>query len=102
MRYYGNIQWRHFHPIWFIPILFTATIANENKTPLFKIKSWQKQGKVLPEVFNIYKEVKADLNVLPFCIQFIPMDIINHPRLKSICYHPSILPKHRGVSAISW
>lgn len=81
---------------------FVATIANEHKTPLFKLKSWQKKGVVLPEVFDMYKSVDADLNVLPFCIQFIPMDVINHPKLSSICYHPSILPKHRGVSAINW
>lgn len=40
--------------------------------------------------------------MLPFCSQYIPMDIINYPKHKTICYHPSLLPKHRGVSAISW
>ena len=28
--------------------------------------------------------------------------VINHPKHKSICYHPSILPRHRGASAINW
>ena len=37
-----------------------------------------------------------------FCTQFIPMDVINYPTHGSIIYHPSILPKHRGASAINW
>ena len=45
---------------------------------------------------------QADLNVMPFCSQFIPMDVINHPQHGSIIYHPSILPRHRGASAINW
>ena len=28
--------------------------------------------------------------------------VVNAPSLKSICYHPSLLPRHRGASAISW
>ncbi|KAJ9574008.1 hypothetical protein L9F63_008605, partial [Diploptera punctata] len=78
------------------------TTAAEDKVPVFKVKAWRKQGKPLTEILSKYKSVKADLNVLPFCSQFIPMDVINYPNLKSICYHPSLLPKHRGVSAISW
>merc|ERR1712004_630422 len=31
-----------------------------------------------------------------------PPEVVNHPSLKSICYHPSLLPRHRGASAISW
>lgn len=30
------------------------------------------------------------------------MEIINYPRYQSICYHPSILPRHRGASSINW
>lgn len=80
----------------------TAESAAKDNIPVFKIKSWRKDGKALPEVVNKYKEVGADLNVLPFCSQFIPMEVINFPTHKSICYHPSILPKHRGVNAINW
>ncbi|CAG9860972.1 unnamed protein product [Phyllotreta striolata] len=79
-----------------------AKAAAEQNIPVFKIKAWRKAGKPLPEILDQYRSVKADLNVLPYCSQFIPMEVINHPRLKSICYHPSILPKHRGASAINW
>ncbi|XP_026809578.1 cytosolic 10-formyltetrahydrofolate dehydrogenase [Rhopalosiphum maidis] len=79
-----------------------AAVASENNTPVFKIKSWRKGENALPEIVAQYKQVDAELNVLPFCSQFIPMEVIEHPKHKSICYHPSILPKHRGVSAINW
>jgi len=47
----------------------------------------------LPEVLDGYKSVNANLNVMPYCSQFIPMEVVNHPKHKSICYHPSLLPK---------
>lgn len=79
-----------------------ASTASADSVPVFKVKAWRKQGKPLAEIVSNYKSLNADLNVLPFCSQFIPMDVINYPRLKSICYHPSLLPKHRGVNAINW
>jgi formyltetrahydrofolate dehydrogenase len=69
---------------------------------VFKYKSWRKKGVAIPEVVEEYKSVNANLNVMPYCSQFIPMEIINAPKHKSICYHPSLLPRHRGASAISW
>ena len=54
------------------------------------------------QVLEEYKSFGADLNVLPFCTQFIPMDVINFPKHGSIIYHPSLLPRHRGASAINW
>lgn len=80
----------------------SASVASRDKTPVFKVKAWRKGEQALKDVVAQYKEVGAELNVLPFCSQFIPMDVINYPKHKSICYHPSILPKHRGVSAINW
>ncbi|XP_015176361.1 PREDICTED: mitochondrial 10-formyltetrahydrofolate dehydrogenase [Polistes dominula] len=79
-----------------------AIAANIDKTPVFKIKSWRNKGVPIPEVLDTYKSIKVDLNVLPFCSQFIPMEVINRPHYRSICYHPSLLPRHRGASAINW
>ncbi|CAK9818666.1 Cytosolic 10-formyltetrahydrofolate dehydrogenase [Anthophora quadrimaculata] len=79
-----------------------AITAKADNTPVFKIKSWRSKGVTLSEVFNLYKTLEVDLNVLPFCSQFIPMEVINRPRHRSICYHPSLLPRHRGASSISW
>jgi len=52
-----------------------------------------------------YAEVRpqeADLAVLAYVTQIIPTKILDAPRLASICFHPSLLPKYRGGSAINW
>ncbi|RZF33347.1 hypothetical protein LSTR_LSTR007692 [Laodelphax striatellus] len=79
-----------------------ALCAKDNGTPVFKVKAWQEKGMPLREIVDQYKDVGANFNVLPFCTQFIPMEVIDFPEHRSICYHPSILPKHRGVSSINW
>lgn len=79
-----------------------ATTAKLQNIPVFKFGLWRRKGVVLPEVLEQYKSVNANLNVLPFCTQFIPMEVIDGAEFGSICYHPSILPRHRGASAISW
>ncbi|XP_023668374.2 mitochondrial 10-formyltetrahydrofolate dehydrogenase [Paramormyrops kingsleyae] len=79
-----------------------ATVAEKDGTPVFKFPRWRVKGKPIPEVVEAYKEVGAELNVMPFCSQFIPMSVIDHPTHGSIIYHPSLLPRHRGASAINW
>ncbi|KAM9813757.1 cytosolic 10-formyltetrahydrofolate dehydrogenase [Neosynchiropus ocellatus] len=79
-----------------------ATAAERGNVPVFKFKSWRVKGKAIPEVVAQYKATGAELNVLPFCSQFIPMEVIDHPKHGSIVYHPSVLPRHRGASAINW
>ncbi|XP_071083635.1 cytosolic 10-formyltetrahydrofolate dehydrogenase-like isoform X2 [Haliotis cracherodii] len=79
-----------------------ALAAEKDGIPVFKYKRWQLKKKAIPEVLEEYKSVGAELNVLPFCSQFIPMDVITFPKNQSIIYHPSILPLHRGASAINW
>ncbi len=53
------------------------------------------------EVYD-YVKLKPDLAVLAFVTDIIPEKLINVPSLGTICYHPSILPRHRGASAINW
>ncbi|KAM9327230.1 cytosolic 10-formyltetrahydrofolate dehydrogenase [Gastrophryne carolinensis] len=76
--------------------------AEKDGVPVFKFQRWRLKGQVIPEVFQKYKSLGAELNVLPFCTQFIPMEVIDAPKHRSIIYHPSILPRHRGASAINW
>jgi methionyl-tRNA formyltransferase len=54
------------------------------------------------EVFEDYKTFGADLNVMAFVTDIVPLTILNHPPLGTIQYHPSLLPRHRGASAINW
>ncbi|XP_048355791.1 mitochondrial 10-formyltetrahydrofolate dehydrogenase isoform X1 [Sphaerodactylus townsendi] len=79
-----------------------ASAAEKDGTPVFKFPRWRVKGKPIQEVLEAYESVGAELNVLPFCTQFIPMDVIDRPKHGSIIYHPSILPRHRGASAINW
>ncbi|XP_054430413.1 mitochondrial 10-formyltetrahydrofolate dehydrogenase [Pteronotus mesoamericanus] len=79
-----------------------ALAAEKNGTPVFKFPRWRVKGQTIKEVAEAYRSVDAELNVLPFCTQFIPMDVIDSPKHGSIIYHPSILPRHRGASAINW
>uniref|UniRef100_A0A182PB07 formyltetrahydrofolate dehydrogenase n=1 Tax=Anopheles epiroticus TaxID=199890 RepID=A0A182PB07_9DIPT len=79
-----------------------ATTARHHRIPVFKFPAWRRKGVPIPEVLEQYRSVGANLNVLPFCSQFIPMEVIDGAGYGSICYHPSILPLHRGASAISW
>lgn len=82
--------------------MLTFRISRADGVQVFKYKAWRSKGVILPRVLGEYQSVGANLNVMPYCSQFIPMEIINHPKHKSICYHPSLLPRHRGASAISW
>lgn len=79
-----------------------AKTAKCHNIPVFKFALWRQKGVVLPDILKQYQSVQANLNVLPFCSQFIPMEVIDGAKLGSICYHPSVLPRHRGASAISW
>jgi methionyl-tRNA formyltransferase len=55
-----------------------------------------------PEVYQEYKTFRADLNVMAFVTDIVPLVILEHPPLGTIQYHPSLLPRHRGASAINW
>jgi len=44
----------------------------------------------------------VDLGVMAYVLQFAPQDFVGIPRLGTIQYHPSLLPKHRGPSSINW
>lgn len=82
-----------------------ATTAKQLNLPIFKVKRWRvppETKECIPEIFEQYKKCAPDLNVLPYCNQFIPMDVINFPKLESINYHPSLLPRHRGAASINW
>ncbi|XP_061639774.1 cytosolic 10-formyltetrahydrofolate dehydrogenase isoform X1 [Phyllopteryx taeniolatus] len=79
-----------------------ATEAEKDGVSVFKFPRWRLKGQAIPEVVAQYKGTAAELNVMPFCSQFIPMEVIDHPKHGSIIYHPSLLPRHRGASAINW
>jgi methionyl-tRNA formyltransferase len=54
------------------------------------------------EVPGEFLALNADLAILAFVTQIVPQEVFSAPRLGSICFHPSLLPKYRGASAINW
>ncbi|MGH6631671.1 MAG: methionyl-tRNA formyltransferase, partial [Burkholderiales bacterium] len=65
--------------------------------PVFQHKSLK-----APEVRDEFVRLNADLAILAFVTQIVPPQVFSVPKLGSICFHPSILPKYRGASAINW
>ena len=55
-----------------------------------------------PDVVETFQRLQPDLNMMAFVTDIVPERILNLPRYGSIQYHPSLLPKHRGGSAINW
>lgn len=55
-----------------------------------------------PEAYDQMVSLHPDLAVLAFVTDIVPGKVLGVPKLGSICYHPSILPKYRGASAINW
>jgi methionyl-tRNA formyltransferase len=55
-----------------------------------------------PAVREEFLALNADLAILAFVAYIVPQQVFSVPRLGSICFHPSLLPKYRGASAINW
>jgi methionyl-tRNA formyltransferase len=55
-----------------------------------------------PHVLDQMRALNADLMVMAYVIIFIPEAARSIPRFGSICFHPSLLPRHRGPSSINW
>src|ERR1044071_4906762 len=67
------------------------------KLPVHQPASYRK-----PEVWDEFRALKPDLQVMAFVTLFVPEDFLNIPTHGSIQYHPSLLPKFRGPSSINW
>ena len=67
------------------------------KLPVYQPDSYKK-----PEVWEEFKALKPDLQVMAFVTLFVPEEFLNIPTHGSIQYHPSLLPLYRGASAINW
>lgn len=54
------------------------------------------------EVLERLESFNADLMVMAFVNIFVPEAARDTPKMGSICFHPSLLPKYRGPSAVNW
>ena len=72
-------------------------LAEKSGIPLFRPNLMKD-----PQVDDAYLKLKPELAILAFVTDIIPVKLLTVPSLGTICYHPSILPRHRGASAINW
>lgn len=72
-----------------------AAVAHD--LPLFQPASYRK-----PEVWEQIRSLAPDIGVMAYVTLFVPEEALNVPRLGTIQYHPSLLPRHRGPSSINW
>ena len=54
------------------------------------------------EAHQAMQALAPDLGVMAYVLQFAPQSLLNVPKHGTIQYHPSLLPKYRGPSAIGW
>ncbi len=71
--------------------------AREAGVPIVQRRSYKDE-----EAYAELSPERADLAVLAYVTQIIPLRILDAPRLASVCFHPSLLPAYRGGSAINW
>jgi methionyl-tRNA formyltransferase len=71
--------------------------AVEKQIPVYQPKTYKDD-----QVFDEYKQIKPDLTVMAFVTDIIPAHFFDFPTHGTINYHPSLLPRHRGASAINW
>src|SRR5262245_44240094 len=55
-----------------------------------------------PEARQAFERADADLAILAYVTQIVPESLLQLPRRTAICFHPSLLPRYRGGSAIPW
>ena len=54
------------------------------------------------DTYNQFADWQPDLGVMAFVTDILPEKVLEEPKLGTIQYHPSLLPLHRGASAINW
>lgn len=54
------------------------------------------------EAHEALKSLQVDLGVMAYVLQFAPDTFTHIPKLGTIQYHPSLLPRYRGPSSINW
>ena len=69
---------------------------------LLRHRRFRRKGQAIPELVQEYQSLDAELNVLPFTTVILPPEIVDAPRLGSLCFHPSLLPAYRGGNALAW
>jgi methionyl-tRNA formyltransferase len=77
--------------------------ATELGIPVVRRRFYRKKsGEAIPAALDEYRALAPDLNLLASVQVFLPREITDAPRHKSLCFHPSLLPRFRGGAALQW
>lgn len=76
--------------------------AETRELALFRHRRFRRKGEAIPELVEEWRKLGAELNVLAFVTVILPPEIVEGPPRGSLCFHPSLLPRYRGGSAIAW
>ena len=74
-----------------------ALAAREEGIEVHQVASFK-----TPEVASDLAALRPDLMVMAFVTLLVPESVLTIPTHGAIQYHPSLLPRHRGPSAINW
>jgi methionyl-tRNA formyltransferase len=73
------------------------TAAQSRGVPLHQLPSLRSES-----AREILRSLDADLAVMAYVLQFVPQEFTAVPVHGTIQFHPSLLPRYRGPSAINW
>ncbi len=79
------------------PVDSLKASAVERGIPVWQPKSFRR-----PPVREQMRSLAPDLGVMAYVTAFVPEEALNIPTFGTIQYHPSLLPMHKGPSAINW
>jgi methionyl-tRNA formyltransferase len=75
-----------------------SVLAKENQLPNIHTKLLKKED----AKDEFIATMQPDLIIFAFVNDIIPKEIIDSATIGAIQYHPSLLPKHRGRTAMNW
>ncbi len=83
-----------------------AEAATERGLRLLRHRYFRKRSGTgfvpIPRILDEHRQLGADLNVLAYVTAILPPELVDHPPQRSLCFHPSLLPRFRGGAALAW
>ena len=71
--------------------------SEERGIPVFRLPSLKTE-----EARQVLRSLDADVGIMAYVLQFVPQDFASVPRYGTLGFHPSLLPRYRGPSSLSW
>ncbi|MBI3992314.1 MAG: methionyl-tRNA formyltransferase [Candidatus Lambdaproteobacteria bacterium] len=71
--------------------------ARERGIPVVQPRSFKQ-----PAVWEAFRALAPDVCMMAYVTLIVPEEFLNIPTHGTFQYHPSLLPRHRGPSAINW